>query len=61
MQFESTLEYAEHLDNQDPLYTLKDKFHFHLPIQFTFVDIHLAYNQYKPMIMLKMNSMHGKN
>ena len=26
MQFESTLEYAEHLDNQDPLYTLKDKF-----------------------------------
>ena len=28
MQFESTLEYAEHLDNQDPLYTLKDKFHF---------------------------------
>ena len=28
MQFESTLKYAEYLDNQDPLYSLKNKFYF---------------------------------
>ena len=28
MQFESTLKFAEFLDNQDPLYSLKNKFYF---------------------------------